>query len=50
MDYLKNYKTTSTGIILIILGIIYSYKDAVMAATLITTGIGFIVSKDGDKQ
>lgn len=50
MEYLKNYKTTLVGIILIILGIIYSYKDAVTAATLITTGVGFIVSKDGDKQ
>lgn len=48
-EYVKNYKTTITGIIITILGIIISFKDAVTGTSLIAAGAGFIVAKDGDK-
>jgi len=50
MNVLQNYKTTITGIILIILGIIVSIKDVTMGGSIIAAGVGFIVAKDGDKQ
>jgi len=50
MKVLQNYKTTITGIILIILGIIVSLRDAMLGSSIITAGVGFIIAKDGDKQ
>lgn len=49
MNVIQNYKTTITGIILIILGLIVSIKDVAMGSSIIAAGVGFIVAKDGDK-
>lgn len=50
--FIKNWKTTSAGIVSIASGIFLYINDKtkpVEALTLVLTGIGLILSKDADK-
>lgn len=50
--FIKNWKTTSAGIVSIATGIVLYTKDKsqlVEALTLVLAGIGLILSKDADK-